>query len=196
MQCSDKYKIKEFIESNLMEKRRIHTYAVVRVAKELAERYGEDIEKAEIAALFHDIFRGVSKEKLNEYVRRLGLDQVYINNCNLAHGKIAAFVMEMEYGIHDKDIINAVSYHTTGREHMSRLEKIIYIADAIEPNRIYPDVDELRYLAFQNLDEACLESLNRTIDYIIKQGLFLDHNTVMARDSLLKEIKRKEIKNE
>ena len=70
MQCSDKKKIIEYIERNMTEKRRIHTYAVVEEAKELSRRYGEDMEKAELSALFHDFFRGVSeKAVLNGYVQ-------------------------------------------------------------------------------------------------------------------------------
>lgn len=196
MHGSDKNIIIEYIERNLAEKRRIHTYAVLEVVKALAKRYGEDIEKAETAALFHDIFRGVSEHALNAYVRQLELDQTYLNNSNLAHSKIAAFIMERDYGIHDQDIINAVSYHTTGRENMSLLEKIVYLADAIEPNREYPGVGELRILAYKDINKACLMSLNKTIEYINNRGLHLDQDTVKARDYLIREINRKEIEND
>lgn len=196
MQCAEKKKIIEYIEKNMTEKRRIHTYAVAEEAKKLARRYGEDVEKAELAALFHDFFRGVSEPALNCYVRQLGLDPVYLNNANLAHGKIAAILMERDYHIKDRDIINAVSYHTTGRADMSELEKIIYLADAIEPNRSYPGVEEIRELAFKNLDEACLLSLERSIDYVRGKGLYLDQDTVKARDFLINNIERKEKRNE
>lgn len=185
MQCSEKSRIIEYIERNLTEKRRIHTYAVVEEAKRLAQRFGEDMEKAETAALFHDFFRGVSEQALNGYVRQLGLKTTYLNNVNLVHSKIAAYVMERDYHIEDPDIRNAVSYHTTGRANMSKLEKIIYLADAIEPNRSYPGVDEIRALAEKNLDEACLLSLQHSIDFVKGKGLYLDQDTVMARDSLL-----------
>lgn len=184
MQCSDKKRIIEYIERNMTEKRRNHTYAVVEEAKELARRFGEDMEKAELAALFHDFFRGVSEAALNGYVRQLGLGQAYLNNANLAHSKIAAFIMERDYHVQDQDIINAVKYHTTGRADMSKLEKIIYLADAIEPNRSYPGMEEIRDLAYRDLDEACLASLLHSIDYVNSRGLYLDQDTVMARDSL------------
>jgi len=185
MQCSDKKRIIEYIERNMTEKRRIHTYAVVEEAKELSRRFGEDMEKAELAALFHDFFRGVSEAALNGYVRQLGLGPAYLDNANLAHSKIAAFIMERDYHIRDQDIINAVKYHTTGRAGMSKLEKIIYLADAIEPNRSYPGIKEIRELACRDLDEACLASLRHSIDYVSSRGLYLDQNTVMARDSLI-----------
>lgn len=196
MQCTEKKKIIEYIERNMTEKRRLHTYAVAEEAKKLAQRYGEDVEKAELAALFHDFFRGVTEPVLNCYVRQLGLDPVYLNNANLAHGKIAAILIERDYHVKDRDIINAVSYHTTGRAGMSTLEKIIYLADAIEPNRSYPGVEEIRELAFKNLDDACLLSLERSIDYVQGKGLYLDQDTVKARDFLINNIERKEKRNE
>lgn len=185
MQCSDKQRIIEYIERNMTEKRRIHTYAVVEEAKKLSRRYGEEMEKAELAALCHDFFRGVSEKSLNGYVRQLGLDPVYLDNANLSHGKIAAVIMERDYRIYDQDILNAVRFHTTGRANMSKLEKIIYLADAIEPNRSYPGIERIRELAWKNLDEACLASLEHSIEYVNSRGLYLDQDTVMARDSLI-----------
>lgn len=185
MQCADKNKLIEYIEGHMTEERKLHTYGVAEEAVKLAQRYGEDMEKAGIAALFHDFFRGVGKKKLNEYVMRLGLDPVYLDNADLAHGKIAARIMERDFHITDRDILNAVSFHTTGRADMSGLEKIIYLADAIEPDRIYPGVDELRKLAYQDLDQACLAALERSIEYVNCKGRYLDPDTVKARDSLL-----------
>ena len=179
--------IKTYIEKNFSEKRKIHTEGVRLTARHLAVKYGADPDKAETAALFHDMFRGVSEDVLNYYVKHLDLDKKYINNCNLAHGKIAAIIMKRDFHIDDEDIINAVSFHTTGRAGMSLLEKIIYIADAVEPNRKYPGVDELRKVVETDLDKACLMSLERTIDYVTGQGHFLDEDTVSARDDLLKK---------
>ena len=174
--------INSYIEKNFSEKRKVHTEGVRKTAVMLAEKYGADPEKAELAALFHDMYRGVSEDVLNYYVKHLDLDKKYLNNCNLAHGKIAAIVMKRDYGIEDEDIINAVSYHTTGRPGMTLLEKIIYIADAIEPNRNYPGVESLRETAERDLNEACLLSLTRTIEYVQGQGNYLDNDTLLARD--------------
>lgn len=174
--------INSYIEKNFSEKRKVHTEGVRTTAVKLAEKYGADSEKAEQAALFHDMYRGVSEDVLNYYVKHLNLDKKYLNNCNLAHGKIAAIIMKRDYGIEDEDIINAVSYHTTGRPGMTLLEKIIYIADAIEPNRNYPGVELLREAAERDLDEACLLSLTRTIEYVQGQGNYLDNDTLLARD--------------
>jgi predicted HD superfamily hydrolase involved in NAD metabolism len=179
-----KAEITDFIKENLKEKRIKHTYSVVSEARKLAEKYGEDPDKAELAALFHDMFRSMSSAVLNMYIRQLGLQKKYIDNPNLSHAKIAAEVMKSKYDIIDEDLINAVAYHTTGRENMSLLEKIIFLADAIEPDRNYPTVEDTRSLAYENIDKACLNSLERTIEYIQGTGNYLDPDTINARDYL------------
>ena len=184
-----KKKISDYIEKNLSEKRRIHTEGVRKTAVMLAEKYGEDVDKAEVAALCHDMYRGINIDLLNDYVNQLGLDKKYMDNPNLAHGKIAAVMIKKEYGIDDQDIINAVSFHTTGRAGMSELEKIIYLADAIEPGRDYPSVNQLREAVDRGLNEALIMSLERTIEYVRQQGHFLDEDTLKARDYYLKEEK-------
>ena len=179
--------INSYIDKNLSEKRRAHVYGVVETAKKLAEKYGCDINKAETAALFHDMFRSTPVEVLNMYIRQLGLDDTYLNNANLAHGPIAAVIMNRDYGIDDHDVLNAVKYHTTGRAGMSTLEKVIYLADAIEPGRNYPDVDKVRKLAEISLEKACLFSMEHSINYIRERGLFLHEDTIKARDYLLEK---------
>lgn len=188
---TEKNKVIEYIEKNLSNKRRIHTYGVAEEAVKLAKRYGEDPEKAEMAALFHDIFRGYPAQVLNEYILEAGLQSDLLDNCNLAHGKVAAIVMAQEFHVSDEDLLNAVRYHTTGRANMSLLEKIIYLADAIEPSRSYPGVDSLRKLAYENLDEACLQCLDHTIAYLAENDCYLDQDTVRAKDCLIKERKEK-----
>ncbi len=184
-------RILDFISMNFSEKRKIHTFAVAKVAMELAEIYGEDVNKAKTAALFHDMYRGVSESSLNMYVKHFGLDSHYKDNSNLAHGKIAAIIMERDFGANDPDILNAVRYHTTGRRGMTKLEKIIYLADAIEPNREYDGVEDLREIARKGLDEAVLRSLENTIAFIEKKGVYLDKDTLEARDYIRDGLKEK-----
>ncbi len=186
----------EYIEKNFSEKRKIHTEGVRQTAMKLAEKFGEGnpelIEKAELAALYHDMYRGVSVDVLNYYVKHLDLDEKrYKDNANLAHGKIAAIVIQRDFDEKDQDIINAVSYHTTGRPEMSLLEKIIYIADAVEPNRSYPGVHSLRDILEHDLDKAVLQSLTNTINYVRSEKKFLDEDTVLAKEYFEKKIKEK-----
>ena len=175
-------KIKAHIDNNFTEKRTTHTYGVVETAIKLANKYGCDVRKAELAALFHDLYRSIPVTVLNYHVKHLELDKKYMDNPNLSHGKIAAEMIQRDYNVTDQDIINAVSYHTTGRANMSLLEKIIYIADAIEPNRNYPGVDNIRRVVEENLDKACLMSLSHTIDYVSSEGNYLDEDTLHAKE--------------
>lgn len=179
--------IYNYIERHSSEGRKEHIQGVVDTADVLAQRFGADRAKAKLAALCHDLFRGIKDEALNVYVNQLGLPKRYLNNGNLAHGKIAAAMMTREFGIDDEDVLNAVRYHTTGRAGMSLLEKVIFLADSIEPGRSYPGVDEIRKIAETDLDQACLMCLERTIDYINKKGFFLDSDTLDARDWFLKK---------
>jgi len=180
--------IDEYIEKNYSKKRKIHTKGVCDCAKELALKYGANPDKAFMAAQFHDMFRGTDIDIINKYIMELRLNNKYLNNANLAHGKIAAAIMKRDWNIHDEDILNAVSFHTTGRIEMSVLEKVIFLADAIEPARDYPGVDKLRKLAKENLDRACFESLKGTIKFLKQQGVFIDEDTIAARDDLKEEL--------
>ena len=155
--------IYEFIEKNYSEERRKHTFAVRDTAVRLAKHYKSDEKKAETAALFHDMHKRQS---------------------DIYHGGITADKMKSDYGIDDDDVLNAVRYHTTGRPGMSLLEKIIYIADVIEPGRDFPGVSKIRELAESDIDKACLTSMESTIEYINSKGLFLDENTVKAKNYL------------
>ena len=185
-------KIEEYIDRNFSEKRRVHTYGVRDTALKLAEKYGCNSYKTEVAALLHDLYRGVSADVLNYHVKHLELDKKYLNNPNLAHGPVAAVMIQRDFGVYDSEIIDAVRYHTTGRPAMTLLDKIIYISDATEPGRNYPGVDNLRKVLEEDLDEACLLSLKKTIDFVVSEGHFLDPMTKAAGDYLENEINKKE----
>ncbi|MBE6032490.1 MAG: HD domain-containing protein [Clostridiales bacterium] len=176
--------LRQHILENLSPKRREHIFAVVNVSKDLARRFGADEEKAELAALLHDLCREEPMEDLNAFVREQGLDPVYLDNENLIHGKKAAWLAEHKYGVMDREVLDAVSFHTTGRAGMNILDKVLYLADAIEPGRAYVGVDRLRELAETDLDEACFVALDRTVKYVRTRGKYLDRDTVRARDDI------------
>ena len=189
-------KIEEYIDKNFSEKRRVHTYGVRDTALYLAEKYGADSHKAEVAALLHDLYRGVGVEVLDYHVRHLALDKKYCGNPNLAHGPVAAEMIQRDFGVEDEEIINAVRFHTTGRRGMTLLDEIIYIADAIEPGRSYPGVEEVRAETESDIDRACLTSLNMTIDFVASGGNYLDSHTVEAKKYLEEKINKKEKAND
>ncbi len=156
------------LHSVLTPKRYKHTQGVAEEAAKLAKRYGADIKKAYTAGLLHDCakcFTDGEKLKLCK-VYGVKLDDVLKAQPDLTHSFLGAKIAEAEYGIRDKDILNAIAYHTTGRENMSLLEKIVFIADLIEPNRDYfKGLDKIRKLAYNNIDDAVISALERTIEY-------------------------------
>ena len=100
------------VMTELSDKRRIHTLGVKDTAIALAKKYGADPLKAEVAALAHDLYRGLRGEDLNKTVRDLGLDKKYLDDPNLAHSKIASIMLREKYGVEDSDILNAYSLLT------------------------------------------------------------------------------------
>ncbi|MBR2541056.1 MAG: bis(5'-nucleosyl)-tetraphosphatase (symmetrical) YqeK [Mogibacterium sp.] len=180
--CTDRQAIEEFMKENLKESRYIHSLGVEKMASELAGIYGADIEKAAFAGRYHDIAKCFTPEVMNRYVREFGLSSIYIDNNALAHSKVAAGILSTRFGVEDEEVLNAVKSHTTGREGMSLLEEIVYVADAIEYNRNYEGIEELRDLARTDLDAACLFIMDFTIDRIRSQGRVLDEDTVRARE--------------
>ena len=178
MTCIDK--IDEYMEYELTEKRIRHTEGVVETAVALAKKLGADPDKALIEAKCHEICHKWDDERMNAFVTLNQLGDAYIDNINLSHSKAAAHVAKVAFGINDEDILNAISYHTTGRAGMSLLEKIIFIADATEPNRDYPGVEALREALKEDIDKACLLSLQGTRDYVLSQKKYLDDDTQEA----------------
>lgn len=185
--------IEEMLKNKLSNKRFLHSIAVMNEAEKLAKKYCYNIEYAKIAGLLHDYARDIKKDELNNYIRKYNLDNKYINNIALAHSKIGAILVKEELDINNEEILNAIEYHTTGRENMTLLEKIIYIADMIEPSRKFNDIDELRILAYKNIESACYKSFNLSIKYIIKQNKYLDLDTVIARNYLYEKYFKEEL---
>lgn len=179
------------LKNNVSLKRYTHTIGVIDAAVYLAQKYGENEEAAYIAALLHDYAKDFSKEQLQEYTRqnKLEVDEIMSSAYQLLHGKVAAHIAENELDITNEDILNAIEYHTTGRKEMSKLEKIIYLADFIELGRCYEGVDELRLIAEENLDDAVLQALDNTINYVISMKNLLHTNTIEARNFLISTVK-------
>lgn len=188
---SDKVKlIKRFIEENISDNtRKEHIYSTAQEAACLAEHWGADVHKAYLAGLYHDIYKDTSKKEANELIKKIGLSGRYINNLNLAHAKLAAHMIPSLFGETDEAVINAVSYHTTGRENMSMLEKVIYIADLIEAGRSYDSVDKLRVLAYTNIDSACMQGIINTVEYLNNKGIEIDNDSLLALEYFKKIIK-------
>ncbi|MBN8200621.1 bis(5'-nucleosyl)-tetraphosphatase (symmetrical) YqeK [Bacillus sp. NTK034] len=159
------------VKEQLTEHRYIHTVGVMETAISLAAEYGADIKKAELAAIFHDYAKFRPKEEMREIIIKEGMPSELLEyNSELWHAPVGAFLTEKEVGINDKEVLDAIRYHTSGRPGMALLEKIIYLADYIEPGRRFPGVDEVRDLARTNLDKALIKAVQNTVMFLMKKG--------------------------
>lgn len=174
--------IKQYLKNNVKEKRYEHILGVAEAAKSLAEQYGENIEHAEIAAYYHDILKDKNFEWLVSYIREMGEDPGEgLSAWKTLHAQAGAIFARSEAGLNDQRILDAVRYHTTGRENMSLLEKIIFVADFIEAGRVFEGVELIRDLAKSDLDQAVLASLNSSISYLKEQNAYVMSTSLEAQ---------------
>jgi len=183
--------IEKTLKGMLPERRLKHSLNVSKCAVKLSEIYECDKEKAEIAGLVHDCAKYFTDEQIEDSIKRFNveLDPLEVNNIALSHSVIGSYVVVDIFNIKDKEIINAIKYHTTGKENMSLLEKIIYMADLIEEDRNFPRVEELRELTYSGkLEEALLLSFNNTIKFVIDNNQLIHPRTIKARNYILEEL--------
>lgn len=162
------------MENTLPHKRYVHTLGVAYLAASLAMAYGKNQEKAMLAGLLHDCAKCLPDEEiLRQCVERgLPVSKIEREQPFLLHGKLGAWYAEHTYGIGDEKILNAIRFHTTGRPEMSFMEKNIYLSDYIEIGRkqsTVPELNELRRLAFQDIDMAVYYVAKNTVDYLRKK---------------------------
>jgi predicted HD superfamily hydrolase involved in NAD metabolism len=166
-----------------------HIEGTVAEARRLALLYDVDEERAILAAWGHDIARALSPSQLLAEAHRLGLalDPVEEQAPILLHGIIGAAILSRDYGIDDTDVLAAARYHTTARAAMSMLEKVVFLADKIEPGKVRaePALAKVRQLADRDLDAAILGCLNQHLLEASRRGWPLHPHTVAARNELL-----------
>ncbi|MCI8373532.1 MAG: HD domain-containing protein [Lachnospiraceae bacterium] len=176
---------KKKLRKKLDNERYEHTIGVAYTAAALAMRYGADLEKAQIAGILHDNAKCFSLEKSMQMIEKYNIPVTEAEKLNpaLLHSKVGAYLAMHKYKISDKEIIRAILYHTTGRPNMTLLEKIIYIADYIEPMRHKAqNLPEIRRLAFIDLDKALLKILSDTLEYLEKCQIETDPLTEKTYD--------------
>lgn len=172
--------ISEQLKKELDATRYEHTLGVMYTAGCLAMRYGEDLQKALLAGLLHDCAKCISH---TEKIRLCEEHQIPISdterkNPGLLHAKLGAFLAEEKYGIKEKDILQAIQSHTTGRPEMSLLEKITYIADYIEPGREKAaDLPQIREIAFKDIEECLYLILEHSLETLKKRKIPIDPMT-------------------
>ena len=171
--------------SYLKHKRIPHVLGTEQEAIRLAERYGADVEKARVAALLHDCTKKLDMPTQLALCGQYGiaLDELEQKALKLLHSKTGAAIARDVFGV-DDEIYSAIWYHTTGHADMTKLEKIIYLADYIEPARDFPGVDTLRKVCYEDLDKGLLLGLEMTIEEMTAMGNPVHRATVEARDWL------------
>lgn len=171
--------------SYLKHKRIPHVLGTEQEAIRLAQRYGADVEKARVAALLHDCTKKLNMEEQLSLCARYGieLDELEQKALKLLHAKTGAAIARDVFGV-DEEIYQAIWWHTTGHGGMTVLEKIIYLADYIEPSRVFPGVEDLRRVCYEDLDRGLLMGLEMTIEEMEEMGNPVHHATLEARDAL------------
>ena len=162
-------KIRKAMEKSQDSKRFEHTLGVAYTATALAMRYGISLKNAELAGLLHDCAKCLTDEKRLSICEKhnISINEIERRNPFLLHAKVGSFLAMEEYHIFDLDIINAILNHTTGRPGMSLLEKIVFVADYIEPNRKNaPNLAEIRKLAFEDIDLAMIRILGDILKFL------------------------------
>ena len=172
----------KILKKKLSKFRLYHSECVSKEAVRLAEKYRVDVEKAELAGLLHDIMKDVSGKDPLEVMKKcsVDVDDMLEKTPKLWHSYAGAAYVEKELGIDDEEVINAIKYHTTARAGMTRLEKVIYIADFTSADRDYDDVDDMRRAANKGLDDAMRYALSYTVADLASRGLVIHPDTFAA----------------
>lgn len=186
-------KVKKFAKENVKKSRFEHSKRVAKLCKQIAKKYGFDVDKAYLAGIGHDICKDFSNQRLIELSKKneYGVIDFELQKISLLHGKAAAVVLQNDFGIEDKDIYEAVSFHTSGKPDMCELTKCIYIADKIEPGRPQSSKKYIKSMLQLPFEELFYTILKSNYDYIVSQGYSVYPGTetmINKSESYLKKI--------
>lgn len=190
MAKTDTNKIKKDLSKELDNKRFEHTLGVAYTAACLAMRYGADMEQAYLAGLLHDCAKCMSHEERMRYCKKHDLEvtEFECKNPALLHAKVGAHMCKDKYDVKDEAICSAVRFHTTGKPNMTLLEKIIFIADYLEPNRNEAEnLSLVRSQVFCNIDEALCTILKDTLLYLDGSDKIIDPMTLKTYNFYMKQ---------
>ncbi|GGG11065.1 bis(5'-nucleosyl)-tetraphosphatase (symmetrical) YqeK [Paenibacillus abyssi] len=176
------------VQEQMPERRWIHTLGVMKTAVELADRFGADPAKADLAAILHDVAKYWPVDRMLRVIREEGLFlEVLEHDKELWHAHAGAYAAQRDYGVTDPEVLDAIRYHTSGRAAMTLLERIVWLADLIEPGRDFPGVDRIRELAGQSLEKALIAGFDTTIVFLLEKRKRIYPLTVLARNDLILE---------
>lgn len=180
----------DYLKENLNEHRFNHSLNVADKCLYLAQKFDCDKDKAYFCGLIHDICKNESRENMLQMFDKFGiiLDNVQMNVDLLWHSIAGALFVEDKFGISDEEILNAIKFHTTGRAKMSKLEKIVFLADIISKDRIFDGVEELREISEKDLDLAVFYALKSTINNLTHKNSPIHLDTIDAYNDLAMNI--------
>jgi len=185
-------KLTEATRNQMPERRWRHVRGVVETAVELAGRFGGDRDKAWLAALLHDYAKAWPTDRMERIIREQGLPAELLDyDKELWHAHVGAWAVRQEHGIDDEEVLDAIRYHTSGRENMTLLDKIVCLADYMEPGRDFPGVDLIRERAAHSLEAALLAGFDSTIRLLLERGQTIFPLTVLARNDLIRTLEKK-----
>ena len=188
------------LQQSLKPKRYEHSVRVYETALEMAEHYHADVKKVAVASLIHDCGRQISKEDSVAKAKELGIpvDPVEEAQPILLHAKLGVYYAIRKYGVSpdDREVLDAIRYHSTGTADMTQTAKIVFLADLIEPGRDFEGVEEIREASFKNLDRGMLLSYENTIRYLLEDGLLIHPDAIAGYNQLAAENKSAQIKKE
>ncbi len=182
--------IEKYIKSKLTPERYAHVLSVRELALDLAERYGADLQKVNLAVLLHDCAKWMRTSEQYEAAasHEIQLDEVERHNPSLLHALIGVEFAVSNFDVDNPEILNAIRIHTTGSGKMTLIDKILYVADFAEPKRNHAEAHSVRELAYQDLNKAVFEVSRYKIEYLLAKGVLIHPHTIDAYNSALWEI--------
>ncbi len=172
----------DMVRRTLSPKRFLHTMNVKKLAVRMAQHYGVDTEKAALAAVLHDSAKELPRTELLQIMQDNAIIKKGTQNRPepVWHGICAAILAKTQWNVQDEEILSAIACHTTGKENMSKLDKILFLADMTSAERDYPGVEELRSLEMRNLDKAMIQALKMTISFVEQKNAIADPESAKA----------------
>lgn len=174
MDCMNDIEAKKLVEEKLPKKRFDHSVRVAETAVKMAEIFNADKEKSYLAGVLHDYCKYDNDDDMKQIIKEAAFSDEYLDYDNaILHGPAAAALMKKEFYINDEEILIAIKNHTSGRAHMDLIEKIIFVADYIEPGRDIPGVEDIRSIIFkeEHLDRAVYEISKRNISFLVSRNV-------------------------
>lgn len=172
----------KMVQERLSKKRFQHSINVKNMAVILANQYGVNPEKAALAAILHDSAKELSAMELLQIMKDNAIIAKGAENRPepVWHGVCAAILAQTQWSVSDAEVLSAIACHTTGKENMSTLDKILFLADMTSADRNYSGVEQLRSLEMQDLDKAMIEALSMTISFVREKNAYVDQESIKA----------------